>query len=206
MARLPVVDDDAGIWGDVLNEFLTESHNGTGTLKSTSVSAAGAEMTANKGNANGYASLDATGKVPSTQIPTPTVQVAKGGTLTGTRPQINFVEGTNITITAADSSANGRVDVTINSSASGGVTSVNGETGEVTLSASDVGADASGAAATVASSAMAFIRYDTGSSAYPARSTATSDTDRTVVWIGPSAPTIGGSGAVNDVDVWWKTP
>lgn len=33
MARLPIPGSDAGRWGDVLNEFLTQAHNEDGTLK-----------------------------------------------------------------------------------------------------------------------------------------------------------------------------
>lgn len=49
MARLPIVDSDDGTWGDILNDFLAISlNNPDGTLKSSAVSAAGAEMTTNK--------------------------------------------------------------------------------------------------------------------------------------------------------------
>lgn len=48
------------------------------------------------------------------------VEVAKAGTLTGTRKRLNFIEGTNVTITVADDSANNKVDVTIASSGGGG--------------------------------------------------------------------------------------
>lgn len=40
MARLPVPGGDDGTWGDVLNDFLDESHNLDGSLKSSSVSSA----------------------------------------------------------------------------------------------------------------------------------------------------------------------
>jgi hypothetical protein len=46
------------------------------------------------------------------------VTVEKNGTAVGTRRNINFIEGTNITLTIADDSANDEVDVTI--AASGG--------------------------------------------------------------------------------------
>ena len=42
MARLPTPGADDGTWGDVLNAFLTVSHNTDGSLKSSAVSAAGA--------------------------------------------------------------------------------------------------------------------------------------------------------------------
>lgn len=44
------------------------------------------------------------------------VKVAKAGTVAGTEHVVNFIQGTNITLTVADDSANDKVDVTINSS------------------------------------------------------------------------------------------
>ncbi len=40
MARLPQPGSDAGEWGTILNDFLTQAHNTNGTLKDNSVSAA----------------------------------------------------------------------------------------------------------------------------------------------------------------------
>lgn len=48
------------------------------------------------------------------------VAVSKAGTVIGTRRRINFIEGSNVTLTIADDSANEDVDVTINSTAAGG--------------------------------------------------------------------------------------
>lgn len=42
MARLPKPGGDNNTWGNVLNDFLEESHNSDGTLKTTALSAAGA--------------------------------------------------------------------------------------------------------------------------------------------------------------------
>lgn len=95
MARLPIVGGDAGNWGTILNEYLQVSHNGDGTLKPEAVTG----------------SVDANARVA----------VAKGGTLAGTRRKINFIEGTNVTITATDDVANEEVDVTINATSSGGL-------------------------------------------------------------------------------------
>lgn len=39
MARLPQVGGDDGSWGDVLNDFLAQSHNDDGTLKTDTVGA-----------------------------------------------------------------------------------------------------------------------------------------------------------------------
>jgi hypothetical protein len=113
-----------------------------------------------------------------------------------------------------------------------GVSSVNGNAGTVILTAASVGADASGAAATAQTNAEsfastqattaqtnaegytdtqiatapAFILYNTSLSSYANRSTVTSSQTRVVIWIGPVAPATGGNGAVNNVDVWWRTP
>ncbi|HMH70010.1 MAG TPA: glycosyl hydrolase family 28-related protein [Candidatus Saccharimonadales bacterium] len=49
------------------------------------------------------------------------VQVAKDGTLQATRHQLNFIQGSNITLTAADNSGSDRVDVTIAATAAGSI-------------------------------------------------------------------------------------
>lgn len=48
------------------------------------------------------------------------VAVAKAGTTAGTRAKINFIEGSNVTLTVADNFGSDRVDVTIASSGGGG--------------------------------------------------------------------------------------
>jgi microcystin-dependent protein len=45
--------------------------------------------------------------------------IAKAGGVVGTRRKLNFIEGTGITITASDDSANEKVDITIAASGSG---------------------------------------------------------------------------------------
>ncbi len=67
MARLPEPGRDAGNWGKLLNDFLDVEHNADGTLKQSST-IRDAEQTANKGQSNGYPSLDATAKIPATQL------------------------------------------------------------------------------------------------------------------------------------------
>jgi hypothetical protein len=62
-----------------------------------------------------------------------------------------------------------------------------------------------GAAATVVYGGMdpsipAFIRQTSGT--YPTRASVTLDPARPVVWIGATAPTVGGSYAISGVDVW----
>lgn len=67
MARLPKPGRDAGNWGELLNEFLDVEHNEDGTLKQA-VAIQGAEQTTNKAQPSGYPSLDATAKIPASQM------------------------------------------------------------------------------------------------------------------------------------------
>lgn len=46
------------------------------------------------------------------------VEVAKNGTLIATRKRLNFIEGSNVTLTIADDTTNNKVDVTVSTSAS----------------------------------------------------------------------------------------
>lgn len=48
----------------------------------------------------------------------PRIDVAKAGSLVGTRPRINLIEGSNVTLTVTDDSAGNEVDVTIAASGS----------------------------------------------------------------------------------------
>ncbi len=68
MSRLPNPGSDNGAWGTILNDFLGVSHNTDGTLKGAQVTAAGAEMSTNKGQAGGYAALNGSSKVPIANI------------------------------------------------------------------------------------------------------------------------------------------
>ena len=46
MPWLPIPGSDDGDWRNILNDFLDQSHNPDGTLKSSAVTSAGAEQTA----------------------------------------------------------------------------------------------------------------------------------------------------------------
>jgi hypothetical protein len=67
------------------------------------------------------------------------VQVASAGTVVGTRPEINFIQGANVTLTVADNTTSNRVDVTITAAAAPAapVSSVFGRTGAVVAVSSD---------------------------------------------------------------------
>lgn len=75
---------------------------------------------------------------------TPTIYyqtVKKAGVASTQRANLNFIDGTGITITLTDNSGTGATDVTIAATGGGGaVTSVAGRTGAVTLTAADIGA------------------------------------------------------------------
>jgi len=58
MSRLPIPGEDKGTWGSILNDYLSQSLDGGGLLIPTAVSIAGAELTANKNQPNGYVGLD----------------------------------------------------------------------------------------------------------------------------------------------------
>lgn len=63
------------------------------------------------------------------------VEVVKNsGAVVGTRKQLNFIEGTNVTLTIADDAGNDQVDITIASSGGGGVS--DGDKGDITVSSS----------------------------------------------------------------------
>lgn len=68
------------------------------------------------------------------------LRVSQAGTLTGTRREVNFINGTNVTLTLADDGPNNRVNVTIAAAGGGGggaVDSVFGRTGVVIATTGD---------------------------------------------------------------------
>ncbi|HUC87633.1 MAG TPA: hypothetical protein VMR95_00605 [Candidatus Binatia bacterium] len=70
--RLPIPGEDNGTWGDILNGFLEVSLNADGTIAPAALTQAGGEVTSNKGIASGYAGLNSSGLVPTTQLATGT--------------------------------------------------------------------------------------------------------------------------------------
>ena len=67
-ARLPIPGQDDGTWGNILNGFLGVSLNVDGTIQTSALTSAGSEVTSSKGIANGYASLNSSGLVPTTEL------------------------------------------------------------------------------------------------------------------------------------------
>ncbi|MDN5274275.1 MAG: hypothetical protein JWP06_176 [Candidatus Saccharibacteria bacterium] len=74
MTRLPTPGSDNGAWGNLLNDYLLIEHDVNGTLKIRTDGTM--ELASNKGAANGYAPLNASSKVPATNLPLAVAPVA----------------------------------------------------------------------------------------------------------------------------------
>ncbi len=105
LASLSIVDADVSTISEGKITGLTSDLNGkvpTTRLISTSTGLSG----------GGDLSADRTLSVTA-DTTTQRIDIAKNGTLTGTRKQLNLIEGSNVTITQVDNSGSNRVDVTI---------------------------------------------------------------------------------------------
>lgn len=141
MTRLPIVGQDSGTWGDILNAFLRVAHNEDGTLKGI----VDADVSAISENKITNLTTDLAAKAPTTRAvnagtglngggdltadrtlnvvndtTTQRLRVSKSGTLQGVRQEINLIQGNNVTISVVDDAANNRTNVTIAAAAGGG--------------------------------------------------------------------------------------
>lgn len=114
MARLPQPGGDYGTWGDLLNEFLQVTHNTNGTLKDGSAT-----------------SNTIAGSIPQSKITNLTTDLADRPTQA--QADVRYIRTVN------NVAPDGAGNVTVGGSG-GAVDSVNGQTGTVTLNASDIGA------------------------------------------------------------------
>lgn len=141
MSRLPTTGSDENTWGDILNDFLLQAHESDGALKSAAVDG-----------------------VVSDDISTQKVEVAKAGTYTGSRKRLNFIEGSNVTITTADDLDGNKVDITIGA-ASTTVPDASGSTKGIVQLTNDLGGTATAptVVATHLASALPVNQGGTGS-------------------------------------------
>jgi hypothetical protein len=77
MARLPHPGGDQDAWGDILNDYLSQSHASDGSLKPNVLdtvhlknNSVTQDKIAGTGSANGIATLDGGGRLPEDQVPT----------------------------------------------------------------------------------------------------------------------------------------
>jgi hypothetical protein len=146
-----VTKSDVGL-SNVPNTDATNRSNHTGTQTASTISdfdtAADARITAQKGAANGLAALGADSKIPSSQLPaiaiTNTFVVASQAEMLALSANVGDVAirtdlNKSYVLATADPSVLGHWQELL---APGQVLSVNGQTGAVSLSASDVGAQA----------------------------------------------------------------
>lgn len=117
MTRLPSPGLDNGVWGEILNDFLSVEHNSDGTLKAggTLAGKAATSLTLSAGTGlTGGGDLSANRSFSVTNdSTTQKIRFSQAGTLIGTRQELNLIEGSNVTLTTADNSGNNRVDVTV---------------------------------------------------------------------------------------------
>jgi hypothetical protein len=71
-----------------------------------------------------------------------TLVIAKAGTTVGTRPKLNFIEGTNVSITTTDNVGSDQVDVSISATAGGGSADASSSTKGILKLTGDLGGTA----------------------------------------------------------------
>jgi hypothetical protein len=126
MTRLPVPGSDSGAWGQILNDFLVVSHNTDGTPKdisqsqvtgltsdlSSKVESSRAINSGTGLSGGGDLSADRTLAVLDDST-VQRIQVEHSGSLISTRKKLNFINGSNVTVSVADDTANNRTNITM---------------------------------------------------------------------------------------------
>jgi hypothetical protein len=102
MTRLPIPGGDKDNWGTTLNDFLSQSIDGVGSLKPTALIAAGSEMVANKNQPDGYPGLDSAGLIATAQLPTTGAVAAYMGVYADLPP---MASGDSVSVSFDDISA-----------------------------------------------------------------------------------------------------
>jgi hypothetical protein len=143
MSRLPTPGSDAGAWGDILNEYLSQAHKADGTLKDGSVGSTQIQANAVTNNiiapgAVNSASI-AAGAVTSSALAINAVNSAILANGAVTSNSFNISAGTAGQVLTLDSAAPGGFTWSTPTVTSVPVTSVAGKIGDVTLAKADVG-------------------------------------------------------------------
>jgi hypothetical protein len=192
MSRLPTPGGDDNTWGDILNDFLDQSHNPDGSLKSAAVSNAGAGTYSKPSGGIPESDLDSPTRTAIDSVASKYVKPAGG------IPKTDLANSVQTSLSSADSSVqsvnsktptSGNVSLTASDvSAVPTTRQVNGHalSSDVTLSAADVSAiptSQKGAASGVAT-------LDTNSTLTSSQlpSSVVSDSS------GPNAPLVDGAG------------
>lgn len=201
MSRLPIVGGDAGDWGAILNDFLSVAHNPDGTLSEAALAGKADDVsvvhTSGSESISGTKTFNAPPRVPSPQ----SADDAAPKSYVDSGLDAKADDAAVVHLAGAETIGGEK-----NFTSSPIIPPPSGGSAAAPKSYVDAAVDAGVASVDVPAHAPAVARYDSVSSSYPARAAITADTARTVIWIGPVAPPIGGTGAVNDVDVWWMTP
>jgi len=132
MSRLPTPGSDDGTWGDILNDFLNQSHNPDGSLKTSAVAAAGGSSGTVADGSITTAKL-ADGAVTNAKLDSPTQ-----ATLSSVSGKYSKPVG-GIPKTDLDSSVQTSLSKADTALQSAPVTSVAGKTGAIALVKGDVG-------------------------------------------------------------------
>ncbi len=159
MARLPTPGQDNGTWGDILNDYLSQSHAGDGTLKpgivGSSQIVAGAVTSTQLANNTVTATQIANGTITEAQLdttlqskidssasdatPTSKGLIQLAGDLTGTAaaPQIAKIQGITLSGTPSAGHVLTASSGTTASWSTAPITSIFGRTGAVTAQSGD---------------------------------------------------------------------
>ena len=91
MARLPIPGQDGGVWGEILNTYLLQSHTDDGSLRSATVSAD--KLTANNTVTGHVLTYDTA--IPGGLVwrPAQATALPLGGVLTGTTSSAQYADG-----------------------------------------------------------------------------------------------------------------
>ena len=102
MPRLPQIGGDDGNWGIILNDFLSQELSADGSLKIRT---------------NGV--LDAKVNTNDSRLSDARLTIKKDGTSIGARKNFNLIQGSGVTLTAADNAGTDTVDITVAATNSG---------------------------------------------------------------------------------------